>query len=528
MSRVLLSISISAVVVLAVTPVLLYDGDPVSSSALKVIIVSPHNEQIRFEFSKAFANWHEKNYGKRVDIAWNTPGGTTEIRRMLTAQYESALKHNLPVGGDADLIFGGGSYEFQTLARPISFGSGEQERKTTILETCTWMTTDQLNEIYGANDIAGNPLYDKNLHWFGVALSTFGIVCNRAQCDALHIEPPKLWQDLADPRLFESIALVNPSQSGSVATAFETILQRLGWVRGWQVMRRAAGNSNQIIASSSVIPTTVGDGESLAGIAIDFYGRYQVQALSDAATKTHNPSLDRLQFITPAGQSVIDPDPVAILRGAPNLELAKHFVLFCLSMEGQLLWQLPHGDGELCGYPQPEQYSLRRMPARRAAYACCQTCFVDQVDPFNEPPSAPANPNFRDFVSPLFVPMAIGNTELLREAWHAIITHPSYPKSTSIVSASDITDPTLKSWIEAFDALPTVAGPDGAIFKLDDPQSLAAVRKGWLKRGFEGSGLWGEREDPRTLLRRQFSAFFEKQYLMIIESSRTGNPLRAG
>jgi len=522
MSRVLLSISIAAVAVLTVTPVLLYEGDPVASNDRKLIIVSPHNEQIRFEFSQAFADWHEKHYGERVDIAWSTPGGTTEIRRMLTAQYESALKHDLPVGGDADVIFGGGSYEFQTLARPITVGSGEHQRQTTILEPCAWLTADHLNELYGANEIAGNPLYDKNLYWFGVALSTFGIVCNTQQCALLHIEPPKLWQDLADPRLFKSVALVNPSQSGSVATAFETILQRLGWVRGWQVMRRAAGNSNQIIASSSVIPTTVGDGESLAGIAIDFYGRYQAQALADAAVKTHNPSLDRLQFFTPVGQSVIDPDPVAILRGAPNLELAKHFVLFCLSMEGQLLWQLPHGEGELCGYPRPQQYSLRRMPARRAAYACCQTCFVDQVDPFSEPQSAPADPNFRDFVSTIFVPMAIGNTEFLREAWHAIITHPSYPKRTDIVSAGDVADPILKSWIEAFDALPTVAGPNGTLFNLNDPQSLTAVRNGWLKGGFVESGLWAEREDPRTLLRRQFSAFFEKQYKMIIESSRKG------
>ena len=70
----------------------------------------------------------------------------------------------------------------------------------------------------------------------------------------------------------QPIALVNPSQSGSVATAFETILQRLGWKRGWQIMRRAAANTNQIVAAGSTIPTTVGNGESWSGIAIKIYG----------------------------------------------------------------------------------------------------------------------------------------------------------------------------------------------------------------------------------------------------------------
>lgn len=519
MSRIQLSFALAAVAVLTVTPVLVYRGAPLQSTKRTLIIVTPHNEQIRQEFSEAFTLWHEKQYGERVGIAWNTPGGTSEIRRMLVAQYESALRANLPVGGDADILFGGGSYEYEAMSRSISVDSGTSQRKTTILQPCDWMTHEKLTEIYGPNEIDGHPLYDQNLHWFGVALSTFGIVSNTEKFAQHCIDPPKVWADLADPRLFETVALVNPSQSGSVATAFETILQRLGWRRGWQIMRRAAANSNQIVASSSVIPTTVGNGESWTGIAIDFYGRYQVQALADAALRTGIPSINRLEFCTPKGESVVDADPVAILRGAPSPDLAQHFVLFCLSLEGQLLWQLPHGTGEMCGYPQPRNYSLRRMPVRRVAYECCQKCFVDQINPFDDQAAFVSDPNFRDFVSPLFVPMAISNTDLLRRAWHAIISHPNYPASSAIVSAEDVTDPTLKNWLEAFDALPTLAGPGGVSFDLNDPAALAAVRTGWIKGGFAQSGLWDKRDQPRTIMRRQFNAFFENQYRSIIESA---------
>ncbi len=524
MSRIQLSFALAAVAVLTVTPVLLYKGSPRQSTKRTLIIVTPHNEQIRREFADGFVRWNEKQYGERVSVAWNTPGGTSEIRRMLVAQYESALRADLPVGGDADIVFGGGSYEYEAMGRSISVGSGSTQRKTTIIQPCDWMSPEKLQEIYGPNEIEGHPLYDKELHWFGAALSTFGIVSNTEKFKAHGIDLPDTWEDLADPRLFESVALVNPAQSGSVATAFETILQRMGWRRGWQIMRRASANSNQILASSSVIPTTVGNGESWTGIAIDFYGRYQVQAMADEALRTNIPSINRLDFRTPKGQSVVDADPVAILRGAPNQDLAEHFVLYCLSMDGQLLWQLPHGTGELCGSPQPQSYSLRRMPVRRAAYECCEKCFVDQFNPFDDQSAFVSDPNFRDFVSPIFVPMSITNTDLLRRAWHAIISHPAYPAGNGIVSAEDVSDPTLKKWIEAFDALPTIAAPGGTMLDLNDPTALAAARKGWIKGGFDRSGLWDERDQPRTIMRRQFNQFFENQYRMIVESAATLTP----
>jgi hypothetical protein len=521
MSRIQLSFALAAVAVLTVTPVLLYHGARTQTSERTLIIITPNSEQMRQEFSTGFMRWHKKKYGEQVGVVWNTPGGATEIRRMLVAQYEAALRANQPVGGDADIVFGGGSYEYQSMSRPISIGSGDTFRETTILQPCDWMTPEKLKEIYGPNEIDGHPLYDEQLHWFGVALSTFGILSNTQQFTAHGIEIPKVWADLADPRLFQTIALVNPSQSGSVATAFETILQRLGWKRGWQIMRRAAANTNQIVAAGSTIPTTVGNGESWTGIAIDFYGRYQAQSLADSATQTGISAIDRLQFCTPKGQSVVDADPVAILRGAPNADLAQHFVEFCLSIDAQMLWQLPSGEGEMCGYSRPENYSLRRMPILRAAYECCEKCFVDQINPFDDQSVLVSDPNFRDFVSPLFVPMAITSTDSLRLAWHAIFTHPAYPHGKEIVSAEDVSDPILKSWIEAFDALPTIEGPHGVTFDLNDPQSLSAVRTGWIKGGFAQSGLWEEREKSPTIMRRKFNAFFANQYRKIIDSAQS-------
>lgn len=56
-------------------------------------------------------------------------------------------------------------------------------------------------------------------------------------------------------------------------------------------------------------------------------------------------------------------DPISLMRGAPNRELAVQFIEYVLSEEGQRLWnQRP-------GTPKgPHKFSLRRLPIRRDFY----------------------------------------------------------------------------------------------------------------------------------------------------------------
>ena len=87
------------------------------------------------------------------------------------------------------------------------------------------------------------------------------------------------------PDLFDGpavAALVNPAQSGSVKTALEAIIQRLGWERGWQIIRRMSANARSVASSAPKVPLDVSAGDSAAGPCIDFYGRYQSQAIRDA------------------------------------------------------------------------------------------------------------------------------------------------------------------------------------------------------------------------------------------------------
>src|SRR3984885_10892576 len=58
-----------------------------------LIIVSPHNEAIRYEFTRAFAAYYLKSTGRSVRIDWRLPGGTTDIVRYLNSEVEASFRN---------------------------------------------------------------------------------------------------------------------------------------------------------------------------------------------------------------------------------------------------------------------------------------------------------------------------------------------------------------------------------------------------------------------------------------------------
>jgi len=42
-----------------------------------LVIISPHNEAIRFEFTRAFTGFYQKQTGRTVRIEWRLVGGTS-------------------------------------------------------------------------------------------------------------------------------------------------------------------------------------------------------------------------------------------------------------------------------------------------------------------------------------------------------------------------------------------------------------------------------------------------------------------
>lgn len=57
-----------------------------------IVVITPHNEQIRYEFSRAFGDYYKRETGRTVRIDWRMPGGTSEIARYIRSEYYAAFE----------------------------------------------------------------------------------------------------------------------------------------------------------------------------------------------------------------------------------------------------------------------------------------------------------------------------------------------------------------------------------------------------------------------------------------------------
>jgi len=445
--------------------------------ALHLVVFTPHNEQIRQEIGAAFNRWHQANYGKPVEVLWRV-GGSGEIQRILLSQYKAELEQAVeqkrevrPVG--YDVVFGGGDYMFDRYFKKVGVTvddpSAEGGTRHASVSQPIELPPSLIQEVYGDGTIADARTYDPDGHWWGVILSSFGIVFNRDAIESGGLPEPMGWQDLADPRYLNLIALADPSYSGSVRVTYNAILQRLGWDEGWWVLRRMFANARYFATSSTKIPLDVSSGDAAAGVSIDFYGRYQAQAVGG----------DRVGYVSPGGATVYLCDPVAVLNGVTGerLELAKHFIEFLLSYEGQAVWNFKVGDPD-----GPEHFELRRPPVSHAMYT--PERMARMVDPVNYYEIAkalePGTPTYMSTVSVVLHAMAIDTQDDLVGAWKAIINEQ---------------DPARKqAMLELFDELP---------FTNEELVARPA--------------MWDDQPDLRERDRIEWTRFFRERYGRIVK-----------
>ncbi len=438
-----------------------------------LVIVTPHNEAIRYEFALAFARWRKERTGRTVAIDWRVLGGTSEIARFLDGEYLTAFQNHwvnrlgkpwsievqagsqngrLPADAPAivkearavflasdvscgiDLFFGGGTYDF---ARQASAG---RFVPANVLERHPeWFTEEVIPRLY-----AGEEYRDKNGLWIGCVLSSYGIIFNRDSLERLGVkEEPAQWNDLVNERYHGEVALCDPTKSGSIAKAFENVIQqrmqqrlkalsaaepgaepkalearaiREGWEQGLQLLQLIGANSRYFTDTSQKPPIDVSAGNCAAGMCIDFYGRAQAEAA------LRRSGVERLGYVSPAGGTVGSVDPIGLLRGAPNREVAEAFIEFVLSEDGQRLWnQRPGTPGG------PERYALRRLPVRKDYYTRAgwrEYRSDPQADPFAQKDPLVYRAEwtggvFREMAFIIRV-MCLDAHEELREAWRAI------------------------------------------------------------------------------------------------------------
>lgn len=412
-----------------------------TDAALTLRIITPHNQDIRRVFEPAFSDWHRKHHGQAVDITYMSPGGTNEIVRYLTdvyGSYRDSSGNLLPeeqVNSGIELVWGGGDYVFDRIFKPL-------------LKPLT-VSKELIAAAFPRTDLAGVPLLDiepgaASPKWVGIVLSSFGIVHAPEFYDVLGLPAPESWHDLARPELSGLLALADPTKSGSAAFIYMMVLQRAmasaeqawladnpdlastaagdleqvaaysealgaGWKAGMRTLLLMAANARYFTDSGSRPCADVGDAESAAGVAIDFFARVFQEQIGKG----------RITYHAPRGATAVTPDPIGVLYGTRGERevLANRFIEFLLSPEAQRLWNLEGGRSPYVAR------SLRRMPVRRDVYAN-RAGWADDDNPFE----AAAGFNMRQRwmrqlgrLIPIWAASWIDTKPSLDRAYHAVL-----------------------------------------------------------------------------------------------------------
>jgi ABC-type Fe3+ transport system substrate-binding protein len=456
-----------------------------------LVVVTPNNEAIRHEFALGFKDWYQARTGRTVAVDWRVLGGTSEIERYLAGAYVGAfqaywtgelkrpwslevqagfqdgrLGASAPpaarqareaflqsaVGCGIDVFFGGGPADFDEQA-----AAGRLVDPGLRAARPDWFEEARL-----PLEFAGERFRDPQDRWFGSVVSSFGMIYNRDALRRLGFAGiPAQWDDLADPRFLGEVALCDPTKSGSIAMAFENLIQqrmqrrllaleaaspgapagplearavREGWLEGLQLIQRIGANARYFSDSSQKPPIDVADGDCAIGLCIDFYGTQQAEAVRRRGDS------DRLGFAAPAGGTAYSVDPIGMLRGAPNAPVARAFIEYVLSLEGQKLWAFQ------LGVPGgPRDYALRRLPVRRDFYARADWRALrtdPQLDPYRPGDrlvyrAAWTGPLLHELAFVIRV-MCQDTQGPLTDAWRAILRAPEPARSRALAALQDL------------------------------------------------------------------------------------------
>ncbi len=418
--------------------------------ALTLSIISPHREEIRYEVERAFPRWlarqpqYARWHGLDVQLEWrDIGGGSSAIVRYLRDQYQQN-----PNGVGIDLLYGGGTDIYFDFKRR---GLLEPYR----------MPPELRAEI--PDQLRGVELYDPDGAWHGAMLSSLAILSNREVLDRIGLAgwSPERWADLGDERLLGWIAAGDPRTSGSVHMLYEMILQSRearhrdaalkaasqrgsfieairylrqsdhlawGWRDGFGQLLKMGANARHFARFSDAVTKDVVLGRAAAGGSLDSYAYSAVSREQEDLRrgKTRRPVLE---LVLPRGETILNPDSIGILKGAPHRKLAEAFVEFNLSPDGgQRLWMFRPNTIE----GSPQQYSICRLGLAPKLYTDLATYPAAarsvQINPFDDEQLGPLVPyqnsraNARwSALNDLFGAWIVDTHGELSAAWRAVV-----------------------------------------------------------------------------------------------------------
>ncbi len=267
-------------------------------AADKIGWVGPVYKELSESLNKGFKAYYKKTYGKDVDITFVRPGGWP------VCVDKVRIWKGKP---DADIFLGAGAPAHEVL---------KQDGLIVPYRPKNW---DKIPAEWH-----GMKVKDKDDYWTCFAPWIVTNLYNEKVLKKLRLPPPKTWNDLLNPIYRGNIVHTLPYASGTMHEAIEILIQGFGEKEAWRYLRLLAAQLARFSTGSTDTTNLVKRGEVPIGVA-------QPQMNAMAARKDGYPVRDLLPEKT-----ILVPEAVALLKGAPNEAVGKIFLDWLFSKDGQI------------------------------------------------------------------------------------------------------------------------------------------------------------------------------------------------
>jgi ABC-type Fe3+ transport system substrate-binding protein len=263
----------------------------------KVGWVGPIYKELSDSLRRGFGEYYKKTYGKDIEITFVRPGGWPVCVDKIRAWKGKP---------DADVFLGAGA------------PAHEIAKKEGLIVPYKPKDWDKVPAEWG-----GMKVKDKDYYWTCFAPWIVTNLYNEKVLKRLRLPPPKTWRDLLNPIYRGNVVHTLPYASGTMHETAEILIQAFGEKEAWAYLRLLAAQLARFSTGSTDTTQLVSRGEIPIGIA-------QPQMNAMAARKDGYPVRDLLPEKT-----ILVPEAVALLKGAPNEATGKIFLDWLFSMDGQ-------------------------------------------------------------------------------------------------------------------------------------------------------------------------------------------------
>lgn len=192
-----------------------------------------------------------------------------------------------------------------------------------VADNVTFETLKEQNLLmaYESPELEGIPeaYIDKDFMYTGTKVITTGIAYNTELVETA----PTSFADLTDAAYKDNTIMPSPLYSGAAAYNLGVITRTEGM--GWDYYQALKDNGITVDRGNGAVQNAIVAGDKACGLLADYMA---IRSKNDGAP---------VEFVYPAEGSPAVTEPIGIVNGTDNEDLAKAFVDFILSEEGQTL-----------------------------------------------------------------------------------------------------------------------------------------------------------------------------------------------